>query len=1467
MWNNIFNASVHRITAVLAAFLVLATITVATAPPASAAPGDRCYVFADGGDRLYRWDFDTSTQTLIGPAGRDNIEAIAYDPVTGTLYAADTGQLGILNQSTGAFTPIGPNYSLDLDGMAIHPFTGDMYVSIRNNGGGATDELAVIDLTTFAMTRIGPISGTLDDIDDLAFDPATGRLYAGTSGNGDPTLVRLDESYGYVDLYIGDFGFQDVEGLDWDVFGNVRATTGANGGGDSNKLLSVNKTTGAATLIANLSPGTDFEGIACYNATTPGFNTVTGTVYFDTDLNGSFGGADTGTSGHRVRLYRDVDGNGVLDAADDVNGDGSLTAADARATQVTAADGTYRFTIAATGAYGVVIDTGTLPAGSTLTTPGSRTADFGTGFGLTDNGNDFGYTAPGDLDVTKVSDATGEVNPGDIITYTIDIENTGSYLRSGIAVTDALPAGTSWIATAVEAPVPGGAPTTITDDFSSGGYGGGSGWLGPWTENSDNGSPSGGLIEVANDSGSRALRIGGNTNPPTPNNIVRAFNVAGAQSVTLEFTKRDNSLETGENVTVEIFNGSVWSTLVVYQGSDPDDANPVAQSFDITAYASANTQLRIRPPADTNQGNDWMAFDNFVITAQNRAIVTSPGGAPPNLVTAADGYDLFPGETMTVTVVVQVDDPIAYGVTSIDNTVVVTNQDQLGSNSDSVSDPVNLGTIGDTVFVDDNGNGTADAGEGIPSVTVTLTGSDAAGNPVSLATSTDAAGAYSFGNLPRGDYSITVDEADPDFPADVLQTIGANPQSVALATGEDRTNIDFGYRDLGTIGDAVFVDIDGDGAYDAGEGLAGITVTLTGTDELGGSVNLSTVTDADGLYAFTALLAGDYTVTVDESDVDFPASVVQTVGANPQSFALASGEDRDDVDFGYDSVRASVAGSVYHDVDNDGVRDGGEPGIAGATVTLTGTDRFGAAVSLSTVTNGAGAWSFTAIRPSDAAGYTITETQPAGYLDGADTVGSLGGTLGNDAFSGVVVAAADAGTGYDFGEVLAASLTGSVYLDGDNDGARDPGETGVGGVTVTLTGTDDLGNPVNLSTTTAADGTYGFTGLRPGTYAVTETHPAGYLDGTDTAGTAGGSAGNDTITGIVLDSGEAATGYDFGELEATSLSGIVYDDTNNNGTFDGADTGIGGVTVTLTGTNDLGSPVNLTTTSAADGTWSFTGLRPGTYDITEAQAAGYLDGIDAAGTLGGTTGNDTVTAIVVGPGQAGTGYQFGELTPATLSGTVYQDNDASGTLTAGDLGIQGVTVTLSGTDDLGNTVIATTTTDLAGTYNFTNLRPGDYTVTESHPAAYVDGADSAGSLGGVVGNDVVSAIPVTPGATGTGYDFGEILPASISGRVFVDADNDGAVDGGESGIAGATVDLTGTDDLGNPVTLTTTTDGNGDWWFVGLRPGTYTATETQPAGYLDGTDAVGTSGGTLGNDAVTAIVLGSANGRHRLHLR
>ena len=95
------------------------------------------------------------------------------------------------------------------------------------------------------------------------------------------------------------------------------------------------------------------------------------------------------------------------------------------------------------------------------------------------------------------------------------------------------------------------------------------------------------------------------------------------------------------------------------------------------------------------------------------------------------------------------------------------------------------------------------------------------------------------------------------------------------------------------------------------------------------------------------------------------------------------------------------------------------------------------------------------------------------------------------------------GTENNFGELAPASITGLVYVDANNDGSP-AGDTGIPGATVTLMGTDDLGNPVTLTTTTAADGTYSFSNLRPGTYKVTETQPVGYLDGKDSAGTSGG---------------------------------------------------------------------------------------------------------------------------------------------------------------------------------------------------------------------------------------------------------------------------------------------------------------------------------------------------------------------------
>ena len=190
-----------------------------------------------------------------------------------------------------------------------------------------------------------------------------------------------------------------------------------------------------------------------------------------------------------------------------------------------------------------------------------------------------------------------------------------------------------------------------------------------------------------------------------------------------------------------------------------------------------------------------------------------------------------------------------------------------------------------------------------------------------------------------------------------------------------------------------------------------------------------------------------------------------------------------------------------------------------------------------------GDYLFDGLRPSDADGYTVTESQPAGFLDGIDTAGSLGGDATvNDVVSAIPVTSGDVGVGYVFGELPGTSLSGSVFEDLNNDGVQDPGEVGVAGVDVTLTGIDDLGNVVEVTVQTDVDGTYVFVDVRPSDavgYSITETQPAGLLDGIDTAGSLGGDATvNDVISGIVVGAGESGTDYDFAELPPASLVGF-----------------------------------------------------------------------------------------------------------------------------------------------------------------------------------------------------------------------------------------------------------------------------------------------------------------------------------------
>jgi fimbrial isopeptide formation D2 family protein/uncharacterized repeat protein (TIGR01451 family) len=324
-------------------------------------------------------------------------------------------------------------------------------------------------------------------------------------------------------------------------------------------------------------------------------------------------------------------------------------------------------------------------------------------------------------------------------------------------------------------------------------------------------------------------------------------------------------------------------------------------------------------------------------------------------------------------------------------------------------------SLGDRIWLDQNGDGVQDPGEqGIPGVTVTVTylGADGVaggGDDIVFTATTDAGGNYLVNRLPAGSYTVSVVTAT--LPAGLSETYDLdgvtvpNTTAATLANGQNRRDVDFGYSATGSIGDQVWLDTqnNGDGTFDAATdrplpGVA-ITVTYLGQDGVvggGDDVVFTTVTDAGGKYLVTGLPLGNYTVaavppvTLTETfDADgigsANLSAVALTPTNPQNLAQ---------DFSY-TGDASIGDLVWHDRNADGVVDPGEEGIAGVSLipTWAGPDGvFGTAddIVLPTVTTAANG---TYLIPNMPAGsYRVdidTATVPAGYVPTYDVDGGI----------------------------------------------------------------------------------------------------------------------------------------------------------------------------------------------------------------------------------------------------------------------------------------------------------------------------------------------------------------------------------------------------------------------------------------------------------------------------------------------
>ncbi|MBN2117197.1 MAG: carboxypeptidase regulatory-like domain-containing protein [Anaerolineales bacterium] len=444
-----------------------------------------------------------------------------------------------------------------------------------------------------------------------------------------------------------------------------------------------------------------------------------------------------------------------------------------------------------------------------------------------------------------------------------------------------------------------------------------------------------------------------------------------------------------------------------------------------------------------------------------------------------------------------------------------------------------------------------------------------------------------------------------------------------------------------------------------------------------------------------------------------------------------------------------IGDTVWADTNGNGVQDAGEAGIAGVTVTLL--DSFGNPVPNGTATTDASGNYFFKV---EAGAYTVqvdaANFEAEGVLTGYAPTTSGGNSQTNTVTTDNVLT-------YDFGyNVAPASLGDFVWNDLNGNGIQEDGEGGLAGVTVNLLGSD--GTTVAATTTTDAAGSYSFTELLPGTYYVQVVAPAGQVFTTADAGSDDAKDSDVDATGktaaISLSAGETNTSVDAGLLDALACpANLVLNPSfeENKGSppksWKYGTAGPVGVPVVdglnagyISGSGTMYQAVNVTTGNSYTLTFYSGSHKPSKQTVKLQYFNKRGKGIGTAAThiitsdledsgFGGpytlmldpAPSDATSLRIMVSANR----FDYAKVdmlclqptTPpatASIGDLVWKDTNNNGVQDDGEPGMADVTVNLLGSD--GKTVAASTTTDAAGNYSFTELLPGTYYVQVVAPA-------------------------------------------------------------------------------------------------------------------------------------------------------
>ena len=433
--------------------------------------------------------------------------------------------------------------------------------------------------------------------------------------------------------------------------------------------------------------------------------------------------------------------------------------------------------------------------------------------------------------------------------------------------------------------------------------------------------------------------------------------------------------------------------------------------------------------------------------------------------------------------------------------------------------------------------------------TFRLSGTSDAGTTVNMTATTDSSGKATFSDVPYGTYDIkeelTTEQAKIWKGKEKEQvTVSATAETVPYTLENEPLT--------GTVNVTKSIPAGSNAS------LEGFTFRLSGTSDIGTSINMTATTDSSGKASFTDVPYGTY-------DIKEELTEAQAL--------IWKGKEKEQV------TVSATAETVPYTLENEPLTgtvnvtktlpEGATVSLEGFTFRLSGTSDIGTTINMTATTGPEGTATFSNVpygtydikEELTEAQAKIWKNKDKEQVTVSNTVQTVSYTLANENLTGSVTVT----------KAIPAGSTASLE-----------------GFTFRLSGTSDIGTTVNMTATTDSEGKATFSNVPYGTYDIKEEL---------TEAQARIWKGKDKEQVTVSADQDAAT-YTLTNEEITIPVKVLK--TSDSGVVEG-------FTFTLTGTRAIGGTFTATATTDSEGKADFGEVPYGRYTVTEAPDPNYLN--------------------------------------------------------------------------------------------------------------------------------------------------------------------------------------------------------------------------------------------------------------------